>query len=61
MSKDSQSSEHPHIPVLVEELKTGAISRRHFLRTATLLGLSAVAAYTLSGEVNPFVADAEAA
>jgi peptide/nickel transport system substrate-binding protein len=61
VSKDSQSSEHPHIPVLVEELKTGAISRRHFLRTATLLGLSAVAAYTLSGEVNPFVADAEAA
>ncbi len=61
MSKDSQSSEHPHIPVLVEELKTGAISRRHFLRTATLLGLSAVAAYTLSGVANPFIDEAEAA
>jgi peptide/nickel transport system substrate-binding protein len=61
VSKDSQSSEHPHIPVLVEELKTGAISRRHFLRTATLLGLSAVAAYTLSGEANPFIGEAEAA
>jgi peptide/nickel transport system substrate-binding protein len=61
VSKDSQSSEHPHIPVLVEELKTGAISRRHFLRTATLLGLSAVAAYKLSGVANPFIAEAEAA
>jgi len=61
VSKDSQSSEHPHIPVLVEELKTGAISRRHFLRTATLLGLSAVAAYTLSGVANPFIDEAEAA
>jgi peptide/nickel transport system substrate-binding protein len=61
VSKDSQSSEHPHIPVLVEELKTGAISRRHFLRTATLLGLSAVTAYTLSGVANPFISEAEAA
>jgi peptide/nickel transport system substrate-binding protein len=61
VSKDSQSFEHPHIPVLIEELKTGAVSRRHFLRTATLLGLSAVAAYKLSGETNPFINEAEAA
>ncbi len=47
MSKDSQCSEHPHIPVLVEELKTGVDLAPPLLRTATLLGLSAVAAYTL--------------
>jgi peptide/nickel transport system substrate-binding protein len=61
VSKDSQSFEHPHIPVLIEELKTGAVSRRQFLRTATLLGLSAVAAYKLSGETNPFINEAVAA
>lgn len=61
MSKDSQSTQHPYIPVLIEDLNKGTISRRHFLRTATLLGLSAVTAYKLSGEANPFINEAKAA
>jgi peptide/nickel transport system substrate-binding protein len=59
--KDSQASEHPYIPTLVEDLNSGAVSRRQFLRTATLLGLSAVAAYKLSGAPNPLIEDAQAA
>jgi len=42
---------HPYIPELHEQLKTGRVSRREFLRTATLLGLSATAAYTMAGPV----------
>ena len=61
MSRNSRPTQHPYIPVLVEDLKSGTISRRHFLRTATLLGLSAVTAYTLSGEANPFIGEAQAA
>lgn len=40
---------HPYIPHLVEQLKTGEISRREFLRTATLLGMTAAAAYGIAG------------
>ncbi len=42
---------HPYIPVLCEELRRSKVERREFLRVATLLGLSATAAYGLAGRV----------
>src|SRR4051794_15856530 len=41
---------HPAIPALKQQLKAGKLERREFLRSATLLGLSAVAAYAAVGE-----------
>ena len=35
---------HPYIPEMYDQLKQGRVSRREFLRTATLLGMSAGAA-----------------
>ena len=43
------NKEHPYIPNLKRELAEGKISRREFLRTATLLGVSAGAAYAFAG------------
>ncbi len=55
---------HPAIPDLAKNLKNGNIDRREFLRTSTLLGLSAGAAYTmannLTGIVNTVVPTANA-
>ncbi len=42
---------HSYVPELCEQLKTGKVDRREFLRTATLLGVSAGAAYTLAGKI----------
>jgi peptide/nickel transport system substrate-binding protein len=42
---------HPYIPKLVEQLEARRVDRREFLRTATLLGLSATAAYGIVGRV----------
>jgi peptide/nickel transport system substrate-binding protein len=44
MSKRNQPALHPYIPELQEQYRTGAIDRREFLRTATLLGVSVSAA-----------------
>jgi peptide/nickel transport system substrate-binding protein len=41
----ADSREHPSIPLLKRQLAEGQIERREFLRYATLLGLSAPAAY----------------
>jgi peptide/nickel transport system substrate-binding protein len=41
----ADSREHPSIPTLKRQLAEGQIDRREFLRYATLLGLSAPAAY----------------
>jgi peptide/nickel transport system substrate-binding protein len=41
----AESREHPSIPILKRQLAEGQIDRREFLRYATLLGLSAPAAY----------------
>jgi peptide/nickel transport system substrate-binding protein len=50
----ADSREHPSIPLLKRQLAEGQIDRREFLRYATLLGLSAPAAYavvrTVTGE-----------
>lgn len=43
--------EHPYLPVLKEQLAEQKIGRREFLRTATLLGMSAATAYGCVGKV----------
>ena len=40
---------HPYVPELAELLRQGRVDRREFLRTATLLGVSATAAYAMAG------------
>ncbi len=40
---------HPYLPTLRRQFAEGRVSRREFLRTATLLGLSAGAAYAFAG------------
>ena len=42
---------HPYVPELVNQLKKGEIDRREFLRTTTLLGVSAAAAYAMAGKI----------
>ena len=42
---------HPYIPELCEQLRAGKLDRREFLRTATLLGVSAGAAYGMAGKI----------
>lgn len=42
---------HPALPTLVEDLEKHPGNRRQFLRTATLLGLSAGSAYTLASKI----------
>src|SRR5205085_18018 len=39
---------HPAVPDFQEQLRQGRISRREFLRTVTLLGVSAPAAYVMA-------------
>ena len=43
--------QHPYIGKLYDQLAGRRIDRREFLRTATLLGLSATAAYAAAGKV----------
>ncbi len=54
---------HPYLPKLKENFAEGRIDRREFLRTSTLLGLSAAAAYGFVGKVTgeSFVPPARAA
>ena len=40
---------HSYLPKLAQQFKDGKVSRREFLRTATLLGLSSAAAYAIVG------------
>jgi peptide/nickel transport system substrate-binding protein len=48
----SEPRQHPFIPRLQQLLVEGKVSRREFLRDATLLGLSATAAYAFAGKVS---------
>ncbi|MBI3708895.1 MAG: ABC transporter substrate-binding protein [Proteobacteria bacterium] len=57
----TETKQHPYLPKLVDQLETGRIDRREFLRTATLLGLSAGAAYAIAGGIDPLPALAQAA
>ena len=58
-----ERDEHPYIPKLKQQLVEGRLGRRAFLRSATLLGLSAAAAYGFVGKVTGerFAAPAHAA
>jgi peptide/nickel transport system substrate-binding protein len=49
----SHDSDHPYIPRLRSQLAEGGIDRREFLRTATLLGVSASAAALMAGQARP--------
>jgi peptide/nickel transport system substrate-binding protein len=42
---------HPYIPELIEELRRKRVDRREFLRTSTLLGLSAASAYAIADRI----------
>lgn len=53
--------DHPYLPKLREMFAAGRIDRREFLRTATLLGLSAGAAYAFAGRFDPSAALAQTA
>jgi peptide/nickel transport system substrate-binding protein len=52
----SDTKEHSYLPTLIHQYRMGTVSRRDFLRTATWLGLSAVAAYGIVGEADPALA-----
>ena len=54
---------HPAVPELQEQLRTGHLDRREFLRTVTLLGVTARAAYAMVGRLTgqPMVPRARAA
>ncbi len=47
----SDKREHSYIPELKEQLRTGKVDRREFLSTATLLGVSATAAYAFVSKI----------
>jgi len=49
MANKPELKKHPLIPQLINDLSAKRISRREFLRTSTLLGLSALTAYKLAG------------
>ncbi len=44
---------HSYLPKLAQQFKDGKVNRREFLRTSTLLGLSAAAAYGIVGLPDP--------
>ncbi len=54
---------HACVPELCEQLRKGGLDRREFLRTVTLLGVSAAAAYGMAGKIlgGPAVKPARAA
>jgi peptide/nickel transport system substrate-binding protein len=51
MAKTDERRVHPYIPELVEQFEARRVDRREFLRTATLLGMSAPVAYGIVGKV----------
>ncbi len=51
MTRQDTGNEHAHVPELREQLRRGKIDRRQFMRTATLLGVSAAAAYAMAGKM----------
>lgn len=51
--KNKTSDAHPYIPELKDQLQSGKITRRQFLKNATRLGMGAAAAYAFAGMVNP--------
>ncbi len=65
MDHEKQGRVHPRVADLKNKFLKGEVDRREFLRTTTLLGLSAAAAYTFadtfSNELPSLISSAEAA
>jgi peptide/nickel transport system substrate-binding protein len=63
MTSKKRKYPHPYIPELIDDLRKKKIDRREFLRTSTLLGLSATAAYGIAGQITgqPLIPAAKAA
>ena len=63
MANKDKPKVHAYIPELCEKLRKKEVDRREFLRTATLLGVSASAAYAMVGKITGehFVPQASAA
>lgn len=55
------AARHAYLPELADDLARGAVSRRDFLRTSTMLGLSATAAAGMAGVVTAGRARAQSA
>ena len=55
----SKTYEHPYIRTLMQQFAEGRVHRREFLRTATLLGLSASAAFGFAGKIAPAAAQTQ--
>ena len=53
IKKKKRNDSHPYIPELEELFQKGRITRREFLRNATLLGMSATAAYAFTRSFGP--------
>lgn len=51
MARHEFEKVHPEIPGLIAQLRAEGMTRRDFLRTTTLLGLSATAAYGLASRI----------
>ncbi|MGE3149022.1 MAG: ABC transporter substrate-binding protein [Pseudorhodoplanes sp.] len=54
-----RNENHSFVPRLVEQYEKQEISRREFLRTATLLGMSAASAYSIVGGSDPALAQTD--
>jgi len=52
-TKNDHGEVHPYIPELKSQLEKGDITRREFIRNATLLGMAAASAFSLAGMVSP--------
>jgi peptide/nickel transport system substrate-binding protein len=52
----SPPSEHALLPKLRDQMQSGAMSRREFIRFATLLGVAAGTAYAMAGVSAPVMA-----
>ena len=61
MTQSAGTGVDRHIPQLAEDLRRGRMSRRDFLRTATLLGLSATTAVHLANRILGLTGSAHAA
>ncbi len=49
MSESELAAQHPELPNLLREVQAGKVDRREFIRTVTLLGVSAATAYSMAG------------
>jgi len=55
-----KNNEHPYVPVLAQQFADGRVDRREFLRTSTLLGVSALTAYAIAEKIDGVAGPAQA-